>query len=530
MKVLLIYPPVTLHRLDVSGAQWCAPMGLAYVGTAIQQAGHEVDVVNCLTPDAPGNLKPTPHRIDADFTRHGFTDDQIADAVRSGAPDLVGVACMYTPYSWDAHNVARIVKKVDPKIPVVFGGAHTSTFSDIVMRDENVDVAVVGEGEATICDVLDRYGHGRSLDGCEGIIHRTGGLVKREPPRPFIDDLDDITFPNWDLMPREVEHAKRCHMSDRFLMRPPIGRLLTSRGCPKDCYFCSVKLMWTKRWRARSAKNVVDEIESLADKYGYREFHFVDDNSSVSKKRMHEICGEILSRKLDVRLATPTGIAIATLDREVLVKMKRAGFYRFCFGIETGDQAAQQTIGKRIDLDKAREVIAIANSLGYWTSATFILGFPHEARADVQKTIDFAKMSNLDFAVFYLLTPQPGTEVYGILKQQGLIDLDPYLDPHSEHWYRVGLTYINGFRNANLTNSELQELLSSAYKQFLLHKVFSLRTYFNAVRKIRSVEDFKYLLHLLHPAFNMLRQIVLGLRLSSGSIRRKQGELEHTEL
>jgi radical SAM superfamily enzyme YgiQ (UPF0313 family) len=234
---------------------------------------------------------------------------------------------------------------------------------------------------------------------------------------------------------------------------------------------------------------------------------------------MHEICDELLKRKLNIKLATPTGIAIDTLDKEILTKMKRAGFYRLCFGIESGDPETQRIIKKRIDLNRAKEIISQANKLGFWTSGTFIIGFPHETMKEIKATIDFAKRSNMDFAIIYLLTPQPGTEVYNIFKQQGLIDLDAYIDPNSDDWYKISITYCNGFKTVLFSNEELQNILSKAYKGFLIYKLFSPQTYLNLLRKIKSMEDIVYLLRLVTIPIGMLLKIIFGKRLSNVSIR-----------
>jgi len=519
MRVLLVYPPITTHKLDTAGAISALLMGLAYVGAALREAGHEVKILNCVTAPDPDAFTRVTHAIGNDFTRHGLTDDEISQEIKAFSPAVVGIACMWTSYFQDAHNVARIVKDHDRSVLTVFGGAHTSTFPEQVMKDKNVDVAVVGEGEIAACELLQRHAAGRDLRGVKGIYHRSDGEVVSEPAREPIRNLDDIPFPAWDLTEKDVKLVRQKNMINKFHMRPPIGYMLTSRGCPKDCYFCSVKLIWSRRWRARSARNVVDEIEHLKTKYGCREFHFVDDNSSVSKKRMHEICDEILKRGLDVKLATPTGIAIETLDRELLSHMKQAGFYRFCFGIETGDPEGQKIIKKRIDLEKAKRVIAVANSLGFWTSATFIMGFPHQTMREIRNTINFTKRSNIDFAIFFLLNPQPGTEVYEILKQQGLIDLDAHLDPQSDALYRISIMYSEGFRSKHFSNEDLRAILAKTYREFLLHKLFSPMTYINTVRKIRSFEDLRYTTKLLTVPLGMLRQMLQGRRLTNDSIR-----------
>ena len=519
MRVLLIYPPVTLHKLDVSPPSKSVLMGLGYIGSVLQKAGYSVKILDCLTSSSDN------YPIDANFTRFGLSDVQILYEIKSFAPDVIGISCMYTSYFKDAHNVAGIVKKYNKDTFVIFGGVHTSTFPEAVMKDKNVDVAVIGEGEVTICELLNAYKHRKNFGDIAGIMYRVSGQITKGKPRDFISNLDDIPYPAWELLEKDLKIMKQENRRNKFLMRNPVGYLLTSRGCPKDCYFCSVKLAWGKKWRARTAKNIVDEIELLKNKYGYKEFHFVDDNSSVSKKRMHEICDELLKRGLNIKLAAPTGIAIDTLDKEILEKMKKAGFYRLCFGIETGDPKTQKIIKKRVVLNRAKEVISQANRLGFWTSGTFIIGFPHETMRDIKATINFAKESNMDFAIFYLLIPQPGTEVYSIFKQQGLIDLDTYIDPDSDDWYRISIITGNGFKTTLFSNAELQNILSKAYKDFLVHKLFSLQTYVNTLKKIKSIEDFSYLLRILTTPTGMLLKMIFGKKISNVSIYSKNREL-----
>lgn len=524
MKALLIYPPLTLHKSDVSMPAKSSLIGLGYLAAVLQKKGHQVKVLDCL---ASSRHK---HLLDANFTRIGLKDKEILKKIKAFAPDVVGISSMFTSYFKDAHNLARMVKKYNKNILVIFGGVHTSTFPEMVMEDKNVDVAVIGEGEITLCEVLERLKQKRSLRGVKGIIHRVNGKIKKEKPREFIRNLDNLPFPAWELLKRDLKIVNQEGKKSKFQMRYPIGHILTSRGCPNNCYFCSVKLIWSRKWRARSAKNVVDEIEYLKDKYGYQEFHFVDDNASVSKKRMHQLCDELSKRNLDVKLATPAGIAIKTLDKEILRKMKKAGFYRLCFGIESGDSKTQKIIKKNIDLVKAKETIDFANHLGFWTSATFIIGFPHERMKEIKATLDFAKESNLDFAIFYLLTPQPETQVYKILKKQGLINLEPYLSPHSPSWYKISLTYSNGFKTKFFSNRKLQETLAWMYKEFLLYKLFSLQTYINILKKTRSFEDLVYTLKLITIPLNMLMAMIFNKKLSNISIYQKNKELERVAL
>ncbi len=162
-------------------------------------------------------------------------------------------------------------------------------------------------------------------------------------------------------------------------------------------------------------------MESLIKTYGIKEFRFFDDNISWDKKRIIEICDEIIKRKLGIRWDTPNGVAIATLDQEVLEKMKKSGYYKIIMGIESGSETTLKFMRKPVVLNHAKEIIKICNDLGIWTWSTFVIGFPDETKEEIQKTINFAKNSGLNFATFYIAQPYPGTELYHVYEKEGLL-------------------------------------------------------------------------------------------------------------
>jgi anaerobic magnesium-protoporphyrin IX monomethyl ester cyclase len=260
----------------------------------------------------------------------------------------------------------------------------------------------------------------------------------------------------------------------------------------------------------------------LVREQGFKEIHFVDDNCSVSRHRMLELCDEITRRRIEVKIATPSGIAINTLDEEVLVRMKGAGFYRLCFGIETGDSTSQRLIDKRVDLEKARSVIALANRLGFWTSATFIIGHPHEGWKEIRATIEFAKQTHLDFAVFAILIPQIGTRAFRQMKTNALVDFDEsWADPARTDWHRIALVYAHGARTDQFTNQDLQQIRTVAYREFILHKVRSPQTYLNLLRKVKTSEDLLYLLRMTIIPAVMLKDSFLGRFMTYLPVRRQ---------
>ena len=359
MNVLLMNPPV-----DAEVPAKSTLLGLGYLASALREEGHEVKILDfCLS------------------------DTIFAYRYQ---PDAIGVSLMFTQYKKSSLNFLRHLRRVFPTTQIVVGGAHASTYPEECM--EFADCVVVGEGEEEICDIVEN--------------ERTG-IIRADR----IEDLDSISFPAWDLMLDDVKHMNELSKNSPFHMRKPIAHIITSRGCPNNCTFCAVKVSWGRKWVARSPQNVVDEIEMLTNS-GFREIHFNDDNCSISKERMYQICHELLERKIKVKIACPTGIHIGTLEKSLLKLMKKAGFYRLCFGIETGNQDMQKTIKKNLNLDKARQVIKDANDLGFWTAATFITGFPNETEKQLQDTYEFAKTCGIDFPIFYKLQIQPKTEMY----------------------------------------------------------------------------------------------------------------------
>jgi len=270
-------------------------------------------------------------------------------------------------------------------------------------------------------------------------------------------------------------------------MRKPTTEIITSRGCPFQCIFCSIHTVWGRQWRARSAKNVVDELEHLYKKYGIKEFRFFDDNVSWNKKRIIEMCDEIIKRKLDIKWDTPNGVAISTLDEEVLRKMKSSGYYKIVMGIESGSEKTLKYMRKPVVLKHARKVIKICNKLGIWTWSTFVIGFPDETQKEIRKTIDFAKSSGLNFATFYIAQPYPGTEMYDIYKKEGLLKKGVNLKSSVTH---------TEYDTHHFKAEELRKIQKNIYSEFIKHRIISylnpIKLYTEFLNRIKSFEDLRY--------------------------------------
>jgi len=481
MKILLIYPPVTIYEPGKVAPH--SPLGLAYLAVYLEKAGYLVEILDTLA------LGKDNVRRQGKLTRIGLGTREIKKKIKNFAPDVVGVSVMFTAFVQDAYDVAQVVKEINPKILTVFGGAHVSIDPKAILRNKNVDVAVKGEGEITFLNLIKALEKKAQLAEVTGITYRQGRKIVQNPLTPFIKNLDELPFPARHLLPMELYDSR----GDPFSMRHPLTSMITSRGCPGHCVYCSIHAVWGHCWRGRSAKNIVDEIEHLVKDYGIREIHFQDDSMSVDKKRMHEICDEIIKREIDIRWATPNGIAHWMLDKRLLKKMKKAGCYRITFGIESGNQEMRRWVGKPYSLEQAKELTQYANKIGMWTLATNIIGFPYETPEQISDTVEFAIDSDVDFALFYRLGPRPGTPVYEIFKKEG------WLPKNEKELYSESVAcetkYIKG--------KELFKIQNQAYSRFLKRRLLSFLNPMRIIRKIHSFEDFRYVLGLILAGFKM---------------------------
>lgn len=474
MKVFFLIPPVTVSNTEYIPRNSYPSLGAAYLAAVLEERGHKVFILDAFT------TRDYKVCLQADKATYGLDDAAIKKQIQNFNPDIVGISSMYTMYSQDAHRMAQIVKEVNSDILVAFGGAHPSCSPQTVLEDNNVDVVVRGEGEYTLLDIVNAFKSKRSIEDIPGTAVRKDNFICVNADRPLIDDLDVLPQPARHLLPMEDYFYNAKH-STLYNMRNPFTTLISSRGCPMNCVYCSVKTIWGRTWRARSAGKVADEIEDLVENYGVKEIHFSDDNISVNKDRIKDICNEILRRKLDIRWAAPTGIAIWSLDEELLKIMKKAGCYRLTFGLESGNKETLDFIGKKYTYEKAKQLIKLANSLGFWTASTFIFGFPYEKRESIDDTIALAQNSRLDFAVFYTPVIFPGTKLFEVYKEAGIP-------------YQSEITGVNNAYNSlYFSKEEIIKIRSEANSSFLKKKMLKP---FSLFAKIRNLEDMAYALRI----------------------------------
>jgi len=450
MKLLLIVPPSTLSPGDVYFTSF--PLGIGYLAAVLEKAGHHVDILDCIIENQ------TPKR-NRDGTCHvGLSWQEIEQRIRKSSPDVLGISCSYSADIVNAKKIARIGKTV-AEIPVIIGGAHSSALPRETLEDGNIDYVVIGEGESTLLLLLNCMERGQIPAHIDGLAYKKDGNIIINPKQLFITHLDDLPFPARHLFPMErYTYSKRIHGFQ--LRRTPYTTMITSRGCPNRCIFCAIHTIWGRKWRPRDPIRVVDEIEHLVKEYGIREIHFEDDNISLSKTRMAKICDEIVRRKLDISWATPNGISVNSLDRDIIARMKRSGCYRLFLAIESGNQSVlDHIIKKGLSLEKAKSVNSMLKEFDIEVNGCFVIGLPGETRNNIQDTIDFALSLELDTVAFSIATPYPGSELYGMCKNN-IINHD-FLN------FRLNVASMN---TDHLSAHEIEHLRNRAYLQFQANK------------------------------------------------------------
>ncbi len=429
-------------------------MGLSLIAGILEKAGHTVNI------------------IDADALKMSRAEA----AAIAGKADVVGLTAM-TPMINTALDIARRIKENDPAMPVILGGAHATIMpEDTMSRAPQIDIIVKGEGEDTIIELLGAMESGRSIDGVPGIIFRKNGELLASSERKTRVDLESLPFLAYHLLPWE-----------RYKPHPPHGRalpfagIITSRGCPYRCAYCS-KPIFGKKFRAQSPERVLDEIAYHRDRFGVREIAFYDDVLTLDKKRARALAEGLFERGIDIDWTCETRVDL--VDAELLRQMKRAGCYAIAYGLESASQEILNNITKDITIEQAEEAVRHTREAGIQTIGYFMIGSPGETPETIQKTIDFARKLKLDFAQFSITTPFPGTALFDMMQsspQPVGMSWDDFL------YAGAGTGTTPVFETDTLSRNDLQNWEKRAYRQFYLRPSY----FVQRMSRIRSPGDIK---------------------------------------
>lgn len=395
-------------------------------------------------------------------------------------PAVVGLSAL-TCEAGLAHQVLRFIgERSRPGAPrplTLLGGPYATSSPGLALDNAagDLDALLVGEGELALPGLLDRLAENGHRDLPELLQEDEGWYGAHAPPpdgsgaapRPArkVEDLDSIPFPAWDLLPSLQQYAGLPNWNGMLKGRPYMT-VLTSRGCPYGCSYCH--RFFGRRVRLRSPENVVREIGELRQAHAVREIHITDDIFNIHRERAKAICDGIMALGARLHIAFPNGIRGDLLDRELLVKLARAGTYKINFGVETASPRLQREIGKKLDLDKLEEAVRQTRRLGMIPIGFFMLGFPGETREEMQRTIDFAVRSDLLGAKFFQVIPYPGTEL-GRQWQRGRHD--DFSAPQMDEFH----FFSNRITCSEMGSQEINDLVAEAYLRFFARPLRVLR-------------------------------------------------------
>jgi anaerobic magnesium-protoporphyrin IX monomethyl ester cyclase len=454
MRVLLVQPRYTYPR-DVPLIVEM-PLGLCYLAAVLRQRGHDVQILDCL---AEGYTRA---QTDADRVTYGISEEEIIQRVKDFRPQMVGCSAMLTLQYGNVERLCRLVKAIDREIVVVVGGMHPTVKPEEVLANRDVDFLLRGEADYTLAELVDALEHHGDYTAIDGIGYRSRHGAQIRDKRHFIENLDALPPPARDLL--KVENYFQAGLAHGFVLKNKRNvNLITSRGCPARCVFCTVHLMWGRKFRARSPENVLAELEHLKQAYQVKHVQFEDDNLTYDIPRAKAIFRGMIDRRLNLAWTTPNGVALWRMDEETLRLMKQAGCYCTKFAVESGNQRVlSEVIQKPQRLDAIIPLIRYARKIGIKVGSFFVVGLPGETREEMQDSFRFPHRVKLDWAEYSIATPHHGTVLRKLCEEKG------YLRPHSDAdlYARKGLIETPEFDPAWLEQTVLAE--NRRYVRFLL--------------------------------------------------------------
>lgn len=458
MKILLINPPrfneIIGNNPSIIEEErgYNPPLGLLYVAAFLEKhSNHDIEI------------------IDSQVEQLDYNSLQYRIALTK--PDIVGITAM-TMTMIDVIKTANLVKQIDHTIKVVLGGPHVNLFPDESIRIRNADYLVLGEGELVFKELLDAIDGNSALGNIPGIVFQDNEQIINTGVRPYIKNLDQLPFPARHLTP----YKKYTSLLSKENV---VTTLFTSRGCPFKCSFCDRPSLG-KVFRARSAINVVDELEECI-KLGIHDFLVYDDTFTVNKKRVIDICNEIVKRRLNISWDIRS--RVDTVDEEIIMHLKKAGCQGIHYGIEAGTEKVLKVLNKGITINHARKIFNLTRKYEIPILAYFMIGNPKETLDDIHTTFKVMKSLKPDYLHMTILTPFPGTKIYYDGLAEGIIKKDywkefaanPRSDFVAPHWDEM------------FTKDELNKLLVRGYRSFYLNPLYVLKR----IQKVRSWGEFR---------------------------------------
>ncbi len=433
MKILLIQPPIQDFYQTAIRTQ---PIGLAYLAASLQAHGHEVEILDCQTtkkrsvpiPSELSYLKDfyplndrSPFKLYSGYYHFGMAWDEIRRRTEDSKADVFGISSNFTPYHGETLEIARMIKEWDRRKIVVMGGAHVSCDPMGVLKSPWVDYAILGEGEIRFPLFLERIEKGRTgkIGEIDGIGYRMNGEMRIHPLQNFIQDLDSLPHPARGLLDLDRYKMKRKRST----------MIITSRGCPQGCAYCSTHLIMGASFRTRSPEDILREMKECRYRYGIQIFDIEDDNFTFDQERAKKLMSLIIETfgEQVLELTAMNGVSFASLDGELLRLMKRAGFHTANFSFVSTDPSIKKRMGRPVGERDFDNILEETEKVNLNVIAYAILGMPDQTIEEMVDTLVYlmGKRVLIGPSIYY---PTPGTSLFGRCREEGM------LPSHSSQW------------------------------------------------------------------------------------------------
>tara|TARA_X000001036_G_scaffold57065_1_gene46796 strand:- start:451 stop:2259 length:1809 start_codon:yes stop_codon:yes gene_type:complete len=397
-------------------------LGLAYIAGSIRNAGHKLQVI-----DAPGDAISKYNRFKTEFSdllAHGLDKNEIVERINPDT-DVVGITNMFL-HEWEfIRDFLKVLKQKHPNVTVVMGGETASAWWEHMFKNcPELDICVLGEGEEAMIDILEKISNGKHIKNCSSIAYRENNKILKTTRMARIKDINNIPLPAWDLFP--IDNYLKYEFGSGVNRGRSIP-MLSSRGCPFQCTFCSSPEMWTTRYYARDPKLVADEIEYYQKRYDVTNVNFNDLTAVLTKKWIVEFCNVILDRNINFSWQLPSGTRSEAVDFEAAKLLYKSGCRNFGYAPESGSPEILTKIKKKVKIDSLIESLKSSLKANLKTHANIIIGFPEEKFLDLIRTykliikMAFAGLHGISVMMF---SPYPGSAYYRELKEKNKIKVD----------------------------------------------------------------------------------------------------------
>jgi len=366
------------------------PLGLGYIASFLRKKGYK------------------------DISIHSATFESDKKIVKDATlADIVGMTTM-SPMMTHANILASEIKKRNSKASIVLGGFHPSALPEATLRNRNIDFVVRGEGEITFYELAETIKGNKRIEDVAGISYRQDGRIIHNQPRELIKGIDDIPSPARDLLGQN-NFTRRYYQ----YLGEKRATVLSSRGCSYDCLCCSSQCVWTRKWRGRSAGNIISEIKELVENYNVNYIDFLDGIFTMNKQRVLDFCAGLSDEKITIGWGCY--VHPSTVDRNTLEVMKEAGCQEIYLGIESGSPLILEELHKGSTIEQIKNVLSIAKDISLPVLALFMLGLPGDNYSTIKASEDLIDETEPDYVAFSILTPMPGCNYYKIARRSGYV-------------------------------------------------------------------------------------------------------------